>query len=51
MQNLIGYGWLNQGVIINYIDNARWSRIDCDDLALVAAETLLINPAIEETTG
>lgn len=40
MQNLIGFGWLNQGVITNYIDNARWSWIDCDDLALVAAETL-----------
>jgi NAD(P)H dehydrogenase (quinone) len=41
MQNLIAFGWLNQGVITNYIDNARWSWIDCDDLALVAAETLL----------
>lgn len=40
MQNLIGYGWLNQGVITNYIDNARWSWIDGDDLARVAAETL-----------
>ncbi|MGL5805839.1 MAG: SDR family oxidoreductase [Xenococcaceae cyanobacterium] len=40
MQNLIGFGWLNRGVITNYIDNARWSWIDCDDLALVAAETL-----------
>lgn len=40
MQNLIGFGWLNQGVITNYIDNARWSWIDCDDLALVAAEAL-----------
>jgi NAD(P)H dehydrogenase (quinone) len=41
MQNLIGYGWLNRDVITNYIDNARWSWIDCNDLALVAAETLL----------
>lgn len=41
MQNLIGFGWLNQGVITNYISNARWSWIDCDDLALVAAETLV----------
>jgi uncharacterized protein YbjT (DUF2867 family) len=41
MQNLISFGWLNQGVITNYIDNARWSWIDCDDLALVAAEALL----------
>jgi NAD(P)H dehydrogenase (quinone) len=40
MQNLIGFGWLNRGVITNYIDNARWSWIDCNDLALVAAETL-----------
>lgn len=41
MQNLIGFGWLNRGVITNYISNARWSWIDCDDLALVAAESLL----------
>jgi uncharacterized protein YbjT (DUF2867 family) len=40
MQNLINFGWLDRGVITNYIDNARWSWIDCDDLALVAAETL-----------
>ena len=40
MQNLISFGWLHQGVITNYIDNARWSWIDCNDLALVAAETL-----------
>lgn len=40
MQNLIGFGWLNQGGITNYIGNARWSWIDCNDLALVAAETL-----------
>lgn len=40
MQNLVAFGWLNQGVITNYIGNARWSWIDCDDLALVAAETL-----------
>jgi uncharacterized protein YbjT (DUF2867 family) len=40
MQNLIGFGWLKRGVITNYIDNARWSWIDGDDLALVAAETL-----------
>lgn len=40
MQNLIGFGWLYRGVITNYINNARWSWIDCNDLALVAAETL-----------
>lgn len=40
MQNLIGFGWLDQGVITNYIDKARWNWIDCNDLALVAAETL-----------
>jgi NAD(P)H dehydrogenase (quinone) len=40
MQNLIGFGWLNRGVITNYIGKARWSWIDCNDLALVAAETL-----------
>ena len=40
MQNLVNFGWLNQGVITNYIDHARWSWIDGDDLALVAAETL-----------
>ncbi len=40
MQNLIGFGWLNNGIITNYIADARWSWIDCNDLALVAAETL-----------
>ena len=41
MQNLFGFGWLNQGVITNYIGNARWSWIDCYDLAAVVVETLL----------
>lgn len=40
MQNLIAFGWLNRGVITNYIGNSRWSWIDCNDLALVAAKTL-----------
>lgn len=37
MQNLNAFGWLNQGIITNYIDNARWSWIDCDDLAMVSS--------------
>ncbi|MEO0836266.1 MAG: SDR family oxidoreductase [Cyanobacteria bacterium J06642_3] len=41
MQNLFGFGWLDQGVITNYIGNARWSWIDCYDLAAVATQTLL----------
>ncbi|MBE9115760.1 SDR family oxidoreductase [Lusitaniella coriacea LEGE 07157] len=41
MQNLFGFGWLNNGVITNYIGNARWSWIDCYDLAAVVAQTLL----------
>ncbi|MEM6612176.1 MAG: SDR family oxidoreductase [Cyanobacteria bacterium P01_C01_bin.72] len=41
MQNLFGFGWLNNGVITNYIGNARWSWIDCYDLAAVVVETLL----------
>ncbi len=40
MKNLTDFGWLNKGVITNYIDDARWSWVDGDDLALVAAETL-----------
>ncbi|MDJ0798334.1 MAG: SDR family oxidoreductase [Calothrix sp. MO_167.B12] len=40
MKNLIDFGWLNQGVVTNYIGDTRWSWIDSDDLALVAAETL-----------
>lgn len=40
MQSLTMFGWLNKGVITHYIGNARWSWVDCDDLALVAAETL-----------
>ncbi len=38
MQNL--FGWANNGVITNYIGNARWSWVDCNDLALVVAQTL-----------
>ena len=41
MQNLFGFGWLNKGVITNYIGNARWSWIDCYDLAAVTVQTLL----------
>lgn len=41
MQNLFGFGWLNEGVITNYIGNARWSWIDCYDLAAVVVQTLL----------
>lgn len=40
MQSLTMFGWLNKGVITHYIGNARWSWIDCDDLALVAAQAL-----------
>ena len=40
MQNLLTFGWLNRGVLTNYIANARWSWVSCDDVALVAAETL-----------
>lgn len=40
MQNLTVSGWLNNGVITHYVGNARWSWIDCDDLALAAAEAL-----------
>ena len=43
MQNLFGFGWLNNGVIANFIGNARWSWIDCYDLAAVVVQTLL-NP-------
>ena len=41
MQNLFGFGWLNGGVITNYIGNARWSWIDCYDLAAIVVQTLL----------
>ena len=41
MQNLFGFGWLNDGVIANYIGDARWSWIDCYDLAAVVVQTLL----------
>lgn len=42
MQNITGPGfrWLDGDTIHHYIGNARWSWIDCDDLALVAAHTL-----------
>lgn len=40
MQNLTAFGWLKDGVITHYIDKTRWSWVDCDDVALVVAETL-----------
>lgn len=40
MENLITFGWLNQGVLTNYIVNTRWSWVSCEDVALVAAEAL-----------
>lgn len=40
MKNITDFGWLNTGVVTNYIGDARWSWVDSDDLALVAAETL-----------
>ncbi|MGF1492833.1 MAG: NmrA family NAD(P)-binding protein [Microcoleaceae cyanobacterium] len=41
MQNLFGFGWLKGGVITNYIGDARWSWVDCYDLAAVVVQTLL----------
>ena len=42
MQNITGpgYRWLEGNTIHHYVGNARWSWIDCDDLALVAAHAL-----------
>ena len=42
MQNITGPGfrWLEGNTIHHYIGNARWSWIDCDDLALVATHAL-----------
>ncbi|MEL6470532.1 MAG: SDR family oxidoreductase [Cyanobacteria bacterium J06623_4] len=42
MQNITGpgYRWLDGNTIHHYVGNARWSWIDCDDLALVAAHAL-----------
>ena len=42
MQNITGPGfrWLNNNVIQHYVGDARWSWIDCNDLALVAAHVL-----------
>jgi len=42
MQNITGpgYRWLDGHVIRHYIGNARWSWIDCDDLALVVSHAL-----------
>lgn len=41
MQNLFSFGWLNQGIITNFIGDTRWSWIDCYDLAAVVVQTLL----------
>ncbi|MEM6433598.1 MAG: SDR family oxidoreductase [Cyanobacteria bacterium P01_D01_bin.115] len=42
MQNITGpgYRWLDGNIIRHYVGNARWSWIDCNDLALVAAHVL-----------
>ncbi|MEL7243846.1 MAG: SDR family oxidoreductase [Cyanobacteria bacterium J06643_5] len=40
MKNITDFGWLNKDVVTNYIGDSRWSWVDSDDLALVAAETL-----------
>ena len=42
MQNITGpgYRWLDGNTIHHYVGNARWSWIDCNDLALVAAHAL-----------
>ncbi len=40
MQNLTAFGWLNGGVIAHPIGTARWSWIDCEDVAAVAAAAL-----------
>jgi NAD(P)H dehydrogenase (quinone) len=44
MQNLLGYGgepWVQKGVIRHYIGKARWSWVDVEDIAEVAAACLL----------
>lgn len=44
MQNILGYGgerFVEQGVIRQYVGNARLSWVDCDDVAAAAAAALL----------
>ena len=44
MQNLLGYGgenYVKNGVIRHYIGKARWSWVDIEDVAAVAAASLL----------
>jgi NAD(P)H dehydrogenase (quinone) len=43
MQNMLGYGgesYIQKGVIRHYIGNARWSWVDIEDIAAVAAACL-----------
>jgi NAD(P)H dehydrogenase (quinone) len=42
MQNITGpgYRWLNNDIITHYIGNARWTWVDCIDVAAVAAKVL-----------
>ncbi len=42
MQNILpsGFGWLQGQTLVHYVGNARWSWVDCNDLALVAAYAL-----------
>ncbi len=42
MQNILpaGFGWLQGQTLVHYVGDARWSWVDCNDLALVAAHAL-----------
>ncbi|WP_407530101.1 NmrA family NAD(P)-binding protein [Methylobacterium oryzisoli] len=40
MQNLTSFGWLNGGALAHPIGSARWSWVDCEDVAAVAAAAL-----------
>ncbi|GAA5445204.1 hypothetical protein Misp06_03401 [Microbulbifer sp. NBRC 101763] len=40
MQNLISFGWLQNGSLTNLIGDARWSWVDARDVAAIAAAAL-----------
>lgn len=40
MQNVAAFGWLRGGVLADHVGGARWSWVDCADVAAIAAEAL-----------
>ncbi|MEM7624168.1 MAG: NmrA family NAD(P)-binding protein [Planctomycetota bacterium] len=46
LQNLTGFGWLQPGVLLNLIGDARWSWVDASDVGAMAGAALLQHDAL-----